>query len=119
MTELKKYTGGCHCGAVRFEVEADLTPVIDCNCSYCEKRGILWSHVGLPQFKLLQGEDQLSEYQFNKKVIRHLFCRHCGVSAFASGQDEHGVEGFGVNVRCLDNIDIAALEIAPFDGRSA
>ncbi len=118
MAETKKYSGGCHCGAVRFEVETDLTPVFDCNCSYCQKRGMLWTHVGLRQFQLLKGEDQLAEYRFNKRVIRHFFCRNCGISAFASGQDESGEAGFGINVRCLDDLDVAALKLTPFDGRS-
>ena len=68
-----KYTGGCHCGKVRFEVDMDLKEVISCNCSMCAKRGSLLAFVPEENFTLLSGEDALTDYQFNKKVIHHLF----------------------------------------------
>ena len=118
MAEAAKYAGGCHCGRVRYEVSTGLEPVLSCNCSMCRKRGALWTYVGTDQFTLLSGEDALTDYQFNKRVIHHLFCRTCGIASFATGRGEDGSEGIGINVRCLDDIDLDALTLTPYDGKS-
>jgi hypothetical protein len=78
-----KYTGGCHCKTVRYEVETDLDKILECNCSHCEGKGLLLNFVDKEKFKLLSGKDALTDYRFNKKTIRHLFCKHCGVESFA------------------------------------
>ena len=116
MPETKTYKGGCHCGRVRFEVTADLGQVIACNCSICSKRGLLLTFVGPQQFALQSGQDDLTDYQFNKKIIHHLFCPDCGVESFARGQKAEG-EMIAINVRCLDDVDIAALKTTPFNGK--
>jgi hypothetical protein len=103
---------------VRFEATTDLARVASCNCSICTKRGALWAFVKAPQFTLLQGEDALSDYQFGKKRIHHLFCRWCGIGSFSRGLAPNGEETFAVNVRCLDDIDVAGLTLTPFDGKS-
>ena len=118
MTEAKTYAGGCHCGNVRYEVTTALTPILDCNCSMCQKRGALWTYVGPDDFKLLQGDGALTDYQFNTRRIHHLFCATCGIASFGRGSDAEGNEGVGINVRCLDDIDIKALTLTPYDGRS-
>jgi len=118
MNQTSTYTGGCHCGKVRYEVTTDLARLGDCNCSHCSAKGFVLSFVPAAQFTLLSGEDALTEYRFHKKVIQHLFCSTCGVQSFASG--EHGGEMmYMVNVRCLDGVELAGREIAHFDGRSA
>jgi hypothetical protein len=116
--EMAKYGGGCHCGRVRYEVETDLNPVISCNCSICQKQGALWAFPKPVQFTLLSGVDDLTDYLFNKKTIHHLFCRNCGVASFARGKNADGSEGVSINVRCLDDIDVHALTLTPFDGKS-
>ena len=118
MAEMKKYTGGCHCGKARYEVSTDLNTVITCNCSHCEKRGLLLTFVPPEQFKLLSGEESLSEYQFNKKVIHHLFCPACGVESFARGTSPDGKSMYAINVRCLDGINLGSLTLKSVDGRS-
>ena len=119
MAEPKNFTGGCHCGNVRFDVTADLSGgVMACNCSICSKRGSLLTFVPADKFALRAGEDDLTDYQFGKKIIHHLFCRQCGVASFARGKGPDGKEMVAINVRCLDGVDIAALTITPFDGRS-
>jgi hypothetical protein len=118
MPDVATHRGSCHCGKVRYEVTADLAQVLACNCTICRKRGALWTYVEPAQFKLLAGADELVDYQFNKKIIHHLFCRTCGVSSFARGQGADGSEGIGINVRCLDDVDPASLETVAFDGRS-
>jgi hypothetical protein len=115
VAELQTYSGGCHCGRIRYQVTTTLEPVLSCNCSICQKRGALWIYVTPDQFKLVSGQDELSDYRFHKKAIHHLFCRNCGISSFARGR---GSEGIGINVRCLDGVEIEALTLTPFDGRS-
>jgi hypothetical protein len=116
--ETKTYTGGCHCGRVRYEVTTALGEAMACNCSICSKKAYLLTFVGPSQFKLLAGQDALTDYQFNKKHIHHLFCSTCGVQAFGSGRTPDGREMYAVNVRCLDGVDPAGLRVTHFDGKS-
>jgi len=118
MDQAKTYNGGCHCGRVSYRATADLTQVLDCNCSICEKRGTLWAFVKAPQFELLKGADALTDYQFGKKHLHHLFCASCGVGSFSRGLAPNGDETYAVNVRCLEGVDTSALNIKPFDGKS-
>lgn len=118
MPEPNRRTGGCHCGRVRYEVETDLASILSCNCSICTKHGFLWSFVPEPRFTLLSGEGDLTEYQFHKHVIHHLFCNSCGVESFARGTMPDGAEVVALNVRCLDGIEIGELALTPVDGRS-
>jgi hypothetical protein len=118
MGEMSTYTGGCHCGAVRYEVSANLSKVIACNCSICAKRGMILTFVPVQQFTLLSDPQNLTDYQFNKKVVHHLFCPVCGVQSFAKGVMPDGTEMVAINVRCLDEVDVGALSPAPFDGKS-
>ena len=111
---MKKYQGGCHCKAVRYEVETDLEKIISCNCSHCEKKGLLLVFVDKDKFKLLKGEGNLTEYKFNKKSIHHLFCKTCGVQSFAEGVT---FPKMAVNVRCLYGVDISTLTLTPYNGK--
>lgn len=109
--------GGCHCGAVRFEAETDDAVVIDaCNCSMCEKVGFLHLIVPASRFRLLAGEDQLTEYRFNTGVARHLFCKACGVKSFYVPRSNP--DGFSLNLRCMDETQFASIEIRSFDGQN-
>jgi hypothetical protein len=103
---------------VRYEVTTDLTRVASCNCSICSRVGALFTFVAPSQFRLLSGEDALTDYQFNRKLIHHLFCSTCGVESFARGTAPQGEEVVAINARCLDGVDIGALTLAPFDGKS-
>jgi hypothetical protein len=114
---MKTYTGSCHCGKVRYEVQTDLGQVISCNCSLCSRRGHLLSFVSADQFKLLSGEDALTDYQFNRMIIHHLFCATCGVGSFGRGMGPNGPT-VAINVRCLEDVDLKALTITEFDGKS-
>lgn len=121
MTDLQEpslivHRGGCHCGRVRFEVDAPATPdVLDCNCSICRMTGFLHVIVPASRFRLLSGADDLAEYTFNTGAAKHRFCRHCGIKGFYVPRSHP--DGFSVNARCLDDIDLAALNIIPFDDR--
>lgn len=112
------YTGGCHCGKVRYEVDTELASVISCNCSHCAMKGLLLTFVPRDSLRLLSGEETLAEYRFNKKVIEHLFCKECGVESFAYGQDQEGNRMAAINVRCLDGVNVEEVAASSFDGRS-
>jgi hypothetical protein len=118
MPDSKTYQGGCHCGRVRYEATSDLAQVVDCNCSICIKRGANWAFVKAPQFKLIQGEDALTDYQFGKKKLHHLFCQSCGIGSFSRGLAPNGDETFAINVNCLDDVDVSKLKLMPFDGKN-
>jgi hypothetical protein len=110
-------SGGCHCGAVRFEVE--LPAVVEaqsCNCSMCAKTGFV--HVIVPEsrFRLLAGADALTTYTFNTGVARHLFCSTCGVKSFY--RPRSNPDGWSVNARCLDDVEGLDLRIEAFDGQN-
>ena len=113
----KAYSGGCQCGAVRYDVTADLDNTMTCNCSRCAKLGIILTFAPLENFKLRSGESALTDYQFNKKVIHHLFCSTCGIESFARGQKPDGTSMVAINVRCLDEVDPATLSPKAVDGR--
>jgi hypothetical protein len=119
MSEAKTYTGGCHCGRVRYEVTLDLAePAITCNCSMCGRSGTMLRFVPFSAFKLLSGADELTDYRFNTQVINHQFCRVCGIKSFASGKGPDGADTRAINVRCLDGVDLATIETRQFDGKS-
>lgn len=110
------YEGGCHCQAVRFEVEApEKLKCGDCNCSICSKSGYLHLIVPKSRFELLGGEECLTTYTFNTGVARHRFCAFCGIKSFYIPRSNP--DGYDVNVRCLQP-DPIELIIEPFDGRN-
>jgi hypothetical protein len=115
---MQKYQGSCHCEAVTFEVEMELTSAMECNCSHCFRKGFLLSFIPEAQFTLLTGQDMLTEYRFNKKHIAHLFCKVCGTQAFGKGVAPDGTATIAVNVRCLKDIDVSSLSITQVDGKS-
>ncbi len=111
---MKTYTGGCHCGKVRYKFEADeITTAIDCNCSLCSKRGWLLAFVPKTSFELLAGENETTLYQFNQKKIDHLFCKTCGTASYGLGG-----EMVAINLRCVDDINLDSLTIQHYDGKS-
>jgi hypothetical protein len=110
------HRGGCHCGRVRFEVEApSRLAVVECNCSMCAKSGYLHLIVPKSRFRLLQGQDALTTYTFNTGTARHLFCSKCGIKSFYVPRSHP--DGYSVNARCLDPQSVEAMDIEPFDGR--
>ena len=111
------HTGGCHCGRVRFEVEAPAHIEADeCNCSICAKCGYLHLIVAKDKFRLLQGEDALNTYTFNTGAAQHHFCRHCGIKSFYIPRSHP--DGVSVNVRCLGEGTVKSIRITPFDGQN-
>jgi hypothetical protein len=118
MTEDKAgITGGCHCGAVRFEARVPRQVIVlDCNCSICTKTGFRHLIVPHADFRLLQGESDLTSYRFGTGAAEHLFCRMCGVKSFY--QPRSHPDGWSLNLNALD--DVRSLEVTAerFDGRN-
>ena len=109
------HRGSCHCGAVRFEVDAPERIVcLDCNCSICAKSGYLHLIVPRSRFRLTQGEEALATYTFGTGVAQHYFCKTCGIKPFYVPRSNP--DGIDANVRCLDPAP-ASIEVRPFDGR--
>ncbi len=112
-----KISGGCHCGAVRFEADvAAGVRLLDCNCSMCAKSGYLHLIVPEGDFRLLRGADNLAEYRFGTGAARHLFCRTCGIKSFYRPRSHP--EGISINARALEGDAWRALPVDPFDGRN-
>jgi hypothetical protein len=109
------FTGGCHCGRVRFRVTATLDRVLECNCSMCAKKGFLHLIVPPDAFELLSGEGDLATYEFNTRTAKHRFCRHCGIHSFYVPRSDP--DKIDVNLRCLEGVDLDQVEIVRFDGR--
>ena len=112
------HDGSCHCGAVQFRIDLELTHFIICDCSICTKKGIV--HVAVPDecFELLSGEDQLGLYQFKTNTAKHWFCQRCAIHTF--GRPRAAPERYTVNARCLDDFETlsATLETRHFDGKN-
>ena len=110
------HRGGCHCGAVRFEVRAPARVTVQrCNCSICAKTAFLHLIVPGADFRLVRGDEALTTYTFNTGVARHLFCATCGVKSFYVPRSNP--DGWSVNLRCLDAGTVEHARIEDFDGR--
>jgi len=112
------YKGSCHCGNIAFEVEGELSGALACNCSICSRKGSLLWFVPRDKLQLLTPENAMSTYTFNKHVIQHRFCPTCGMHPFGEGVDPKGNRMAAINIRCLENIDLDAVPVNHFDGRS-
>ena len=110
------HRGGCHCGRVRFEVDAPAELVIDeCNCSMCTRTAFLHLIVTADRFRITRGRDALTNYTFNTGTAKHLFCSICGVKSFYIPRSHP--DGYSVNFRCLDAADFTSVTTSEFDGK--
>ncbi|MEZ5442896.1 MAG: GFA family protein [Lysobacterales bacterium] len=112
MTQI--YRGSCHCGAIRFEADLDLSQSsFRCNCSIC-RRTRFWPAVARQEgFRLLAGQAELTPYRFNTGKNEHYFCRTCGVRPFGVGTDTPIGVMVGVNIGCLEGLSEAELAQIP------
>lgn len=113
----QSYSGGCQCGNVKYEVEADIGEVVACNCSRCGRLGSLLAFASKSDFRLKSGEAAETEFRFNKHVIHHRFCSTCGVQSYSTGKTPDGKEMVAINVRCLDGVDPDSFKVKKFDGK--
>ena len=112
------FQGSCHCGRVAFEVQGTLQGVMACNCSICSRKGSLLWFVPREQLTLRTPDDAAATYMFNKHVIKHRFCPVCGIHPYGEGTGPDGKAMAAINVRCLEGVDLDALPVMHYDGRS-
>lgn len=112
------YQGSCHCGRVAFEVEGEIKEAMACNCSICQRKGSLLWFVPREKLHLLTSDAAANTYTFNKHVIKHRFCPVCGIHPYGEGTDPKGKPMAAVNIRCLEGIDLSAIPVQQYDGRS-
>ena len=114
---MTRYTGSCHCGAIRYEIDATIDRVTECNCSVCAKKGIVHHRVSAENFRLISDDMQLGTYQFGTHIAKHHFCKICGIHTFT--RPRAAPDQYTVNVRTLDNFDIQQErpQIVTFDGK--
>jgi hypothetical protein len=116
---MAKYTGSCHCGKVAFEAEGEIGQALACNCSMCRRKGSLLWFVPKAQFRLTTPDENAATYLFNKHVIRHRFCRVCGIHPYAEAVNPRtGEPTAAVNLRCVDGLDLDSIKVVHFDGAS-
>jgi hypothetical protein len=111
------YQGSCHCGNVAYTVEGTIDKGMDCNCSICQRKGALLWFVPKTHFALTTPDENAGTYTFNHHHIRHRYCKACGIHPYAEGE-MHGTPMAGINLRCLEGIDLDAVPVERFDGRS-
>jgi len=113
-----KYQGSCHCGRIRYEVEGELKSAMACNCSMCVRKGSLLWFVPREQFRLLTPEADAATYTFNKHVIKHHFCPTCGIHTFGEARNPKGEPMAAINIRALEGLDVDAVPVTQYDGKS-
>ncbi len=113
---MQTYRGSCHCGAVVFEIDAEIETATRCNCSICHKKNAPMFRVPADRFRLIQGEDALTLYQWNTGSARHLFCKTCGIYPFHNPRV--APDEVTVNLACLDGLDVDALPVRAVDGQA-
>jgi len=112
------YTGGCHCGNIKFEVEGELKEAMACNCSLCARKGSLLWFVPRDKVRISASAADIGTYTFNKHVIKHHFCKTCGIHPYAEGVDAKGQPMAAINIRCIPDIDLGSVPVKHFDGKS-
>lgn len=114
---VQHYSGSCQCGAIAFQVDADLDQTVTCNCSRCRRLGSVLAFV--PRAALTFDKDgPTTEYKFNREAISHRFCPTCGIQAYALGERD-GQQLAAINVNCLDGVDARSLNSRAVDGASS
>ena len=110
-----KYTGSCHCNSIKFEIDSDLEKIVQCNCSICIKRNAKMIMIPNENFKLLEGSESLSLYQFNTEIAKHFFCKKCGIYTHHNRKSDPN--GMGVNLGCVEGLDPMEFDVIQFDGK--
>ena len=110
-----RYFGSCHCGAVKFRVDAQLDELTTCDCSLCVKKNALMAKVHESALTILAGEDRLSLYQWNTKRAQHRFCSVCGIYTFH--RKRSAPDHYGINIFCLDGFDAAGIPVRATEGQ--
>ena len=113
---MSPYFGACHCGVVRFRIDAEPAELTVCDCSLCAKKNAVMTQVHESALTILAGEEALTEYRWNTGVARHFFCSVCGIYPFH--RKRSAPDSYGVNVACLEGFDASAVPLRRADGKS-
>jgi hypothetical protein len=114
----KTYKGSCHCGAIRYEAELDLSKVSGCNCTICAKLGVVSTMCKPEELRVLAGQDHAAMYEWGAKTSKRYFCPTCGIYVFGRGfLEQVGGAYASVNVNTLDDVDVGTLKPGYWDGR--
>lgn len=111
---MKLHPGSCHCGAIRFQVVAEIEELTTCDCSLCIKKNAVMAKVPEKALKILQGERSMTLYEWNTRRAKHYFCKHCGIYVFH--RKRAAPDHFGVNIFCLDEFDPHSVPVRPTEG---
>jgi hypothetical protein len=123
---VQTYRGSCHCGAIRFEVDMDLSEgTTRCNCSYCTKVRAWFAFVPAGRVRISSTADALADYQWvppgkSEPNLHFRFCKSCGVRVFAKGHESAlGGDFYAIAIAALDDADPDELagSIRYVDGR--
>lgn len=112
------YIGSCHCGHISFDVQGEIDSALSCNCSICSRKGSLLWFVPRQNLNLKTPEAAISTYTFNKHFIKRRFCPKCGIHPYGEGTDPKCNAVAAINLRCIENLDLAAIPVHHFDGKS-
>jgi hypothetical protein len=113
-----RINGSCHCGRIAFAAEGEFDTAMECNCSYCRRQGVLLGFVPREKFELTTPREDASVYWFNRQVIAHYFCGHCGIAPFGEAAGPDGREMTAINLRCVPELDLKGLVVKQYDGAS-
>src|SRR5215213_6790486 len=114
MVTMTRHIGSCHCNAVAFEVESDLSSGLQCDCSLCKRKNIIMHRVPKEKFRLLKGTADLTRYQWNTRIAEHYFCKHCGI--YTHHQPRTPPDMIAVNVGCIDEVNARQLPLEFAEG---
>lgn len=112
----RPYVLSCHCGDIRLEIDAELTEVLECNCSMCGRSGFLHWKVPAKSLRLITEKRRLTTYVWRDVAGGHQFCATCGTGILRTGYPGDRVS---VNARCIEGIDVFVLSIRRYDGSRA
>src|SRR5438105_10739621 len=111
---MARHQGSCHCNTVQFELDADITYGVQCDCSICKRKNAIMLRLPADKFRLIRGEEALSLYQWNTRAAKHYFCKHCGI--YTHHQPRTRADMVGVNLGCIDDVDAGKLPVERLEG---
>ena len=110
--------GSCHCGKVRFEIEALKPELTSCNCSICHRLGTLWAYYDASQVRFTAGEADTVAYVREGDGMGDLAFHHCptcGVTTHWSSRVASSTR-MGINARLLDRAPLDGVRVKRLDG---
>lgn len=108
--------GNCHCGAISFELDAELEWLTECNCSICRRLGTIWAHARIDQISIHKPEGSTTSYRWGDENLAFHTCKTCGCTTHWENLQPQDDSVMAVNVRLVDPVQTSDLRIRRFDG---